>query len=117
MQEEEVLQIYCYDWFQRTYPELIGLLIHVPNGGKRNAREASKLKRMGVFPGVADFLFFYKSKTHFIELKTQTGTQSKNQKFFETKIVSQGFSYYIVRSYEAFKILISNIVQDENFFD
>jgi len=36
-----------------------GLLwCHVPNGGSRNVREAAKLKRMGVKPGVPDVLIF-----------------------------------------------------------
>lgn len=30
-------------------------LIHIPNGGKRNAREAARLKRMGVRAGVPDY--------------------------------------------------------------
>lgn len=36
-----------------TWPELV-LLFHIPNGGKRGKREAEKLKRMGVKPGVPD---------------------------------------------------------------
>lgn len=35
------------------WPEL-SLLHHIPNGGARNAREAAKLKRMGVLAGVSD---------------------------------------------------------------
>jgi len=34
------------------------LYTHVPNGGLRNPVEASKLKRMGVKPGVPDYLIF-----------------------------------------------------------
>ncbi len=40
---------------QKKHPEL-GLLIHLPLGGKRNAREAARLKRMGVRAGVSDYL-------------------------------------------------------------
>lgn len=36
-----------------TWPEL-ALLYHPANGGKRSKREAAKLKRMGVKPGVPD---------------------------------------------------------------
>ena len=35
------------------WPEL-KLLHHIPNGGRRNAKEAAKLKRMGVLAGVSD---------------------------------------------------------------
>ena len=39
----------------RTTPEL-GLLLHIPNGGKRNVREAGRLKAQGVRAGVPDLL-------------------------------------------------------------
>jgi len=35
------------------WPELV-LLHHIPNGGFRGKREAARLKRMGVKPGVPD---------------------------------------------------------------
>lgn len=31
-------------------------LVHVPNGGKRNAREAGRLRRMGVKAGYPDYI-------------------------------------------------------------
>lgn len=31
------------------------LLIHIPNGGKRNRREAARLRRMGVRAGIPDY--------------------------------------------------------------
>src|SRR5208282_3957950 len=42
------------DLHARRHPEL-GLLIAIPNGGYRNAREAARLKRMGVRAGVSDY--------------------------------------------------------------
>src|SRR5271166_6565935 len=43
------------DLHVRRYPEL-GLLIHIPQGGKRSAREGARFKRMGVRAGVSDYL-------------------------------------------------------------
>src|SRR5271157_2112047 len=40
--------------YAKRYPEL-GLLIAIPNGGYRNAREAARLKMMGVRAGVSDY--------------------------------------------------------------
>jgi hypothetical protein len=59
---EDRIQQECYRWFHNTYPELRGLLFHVPNGGKRDGREAKKLKTMGVVPGVADLIFLYNGR-------------------------------------------------------
>jgi hypothetical protein len=39
---------------ERKVPEL-GLLFHIPNGGRRNVREAARLKAMGVKAGVSDY--------------------------------------------------------------
>ena len=42
----------------------------VPNGGKRNAREAARLKKQGVLSGVSDLVVIWPpAKTAFIELK------------------------------------------------
>ena len=51
-------QIAVFQWAARMegrWPAL-ALLHHSPNGGKRDAREAAKLKRMGVKPGVPDLM-------------------------------------------------------------
>ena len=44
-----------------------------------------------------------------IELKTDKGKQSNEQKEWQSMIESQGFDYYIIRSLEEFKTLFSNI--------
>lgn len=43
-----------WQWAQYI-PELRDYLYHVPNGGKRNAREAGRMKAMGVRAGVHDY--------------------------------------------------------------
>lgn len=53
---EDTEQMGVIDWAQWNmgrFPEL-KLLFHVPNGGKRNAREAARFKAMGVKAGVPD---------------------------------------------------------------
>ncbi|MGH9351925.1 MAG: VRR-NUC domain-containing protein [Terriglobia bacterium] len=57
-------------------------LIAIPNGGKRNPREAARLKRMGVKGGVSDyFLAFPRNGFHglWIELKAEGGRVSEAQ--------------------------------------
>lgn len=50
-------------------------LVHVPNGGKRDPKEAARLKTLGVRAGVSD-LFFALSRLNYhglwIEMKRQT---------------------------------------------
>lgn len=59
IQHEAKEQEAVFDWAERMqtrYPDL-ALLFHVPNGGKRDRREAAHLKRQGVKPGVPDIWF------------------------------------------------------------
>lgn len=47
-------------------------LLHVPNGGRRNKREAAKLKKMGVRKGVSDLFLAWPNEQYaglWIELK------------------------------------------------
>ena len=56
---------------------------HVPNGGKRNAREGAKFKRMGVKAGVPDCIIINSTKEGdvgmAIELKVGKNTRSNAQ--------------------------------------
>tara|TARA_R110000851_G_scaffold332337_1_gene508162 strand:- start:4515 stop:4850 length:336 start_codon:yes stop_codon:yes gene_type:complete len=109
---EDRLQIDCYMWFHNKYPNLRGLLFHVPNGGSRSKREGAKFKAMGVYPGVSDFLFIYDNKLYCIELKIQKGKQSKVQKKWEDTVLNEGCIYNIVRSQSEFEVLIESILKN-----
>ena len=78
---------------QGKYPEL-SLLHSIPNGGKRNIREASRLKKEGAKAGVSDiFLPVASQGFHglYIELKVKGGKLSENQKWWITKTIEQGY--------------------------
>src|SRR4249919_2260459 len=90
---EHEVHLHCWQWVKNTYPEL--LIFHVPNGGNRNIAEAQKFKRMGVVPGVADFLMFTYSHAIAIELKDESGKQSDAQKNFQTRWESLGHKYEV----------------------
>ena len=107
---EDRLQQECYLWYHNTHREYRGLLFHVPNGGSRNAREAAKFQTMGLFPGISDFIFLWGGRAFMIELKNEKGSQQPNQKKWENTVVDNGFEYYIVRSLEAFQVLIGKIM-------
>lgn len=61
------------------------LLHHIPNGGSRNKREASKLKRMGVLSGVPDLHLPVASAGYnglYIEMKYEDGRLLASQREF-----------------------------------
>ena len=87
------------------------MLIHPANGGKRNLREAARLKKAGVVAGVADLLLLVPSKEHHmlcIEIKTRIGTQTKKQKEWQLIAEKSGKKYVICRSLEEFMSEIQN---------
>ena len=104
--EEDILLSHCFEWVWNHRPQTRRLIYHVPN------ESAKHLKAMGVVAGVADFAFHWKSKTYFLEGKTDSGTQSKPQKEFEKAVKEHGFSYQIFRSLEEFQTIINKILTD-----
>ena len=78
------------------YPEL-ALLYHIPNGGKRDAKTATILKRQGVKAGVPDLhLPVARGGYHglYIELKVGDNTTTKKQKdwLFSSSVLRVGRS-------------------------
>jgi predicted nucleotidyltransferase len=78
----------------------------VPNGGFRSKIEAMKMKTTGVLPGVSDLIIIKPNEILFIELKTDIGVQSKEQKEFQKRVELLGFSYYLVRSLQEFQQIV-----------
>jgi len=56
-QEEHQLQVAVAAFLDVALPRSVRA-IHVPNGGKRDAKTGARLKREGVKAGVADFVIF-----------------------------------------------------------
>lgn len=94
---EDNEQISLFDWAalqSGKCPEL-KLLFHIPNGGKRNAREGARFKRMGVKPGVPDlFLPVPRGKYHglFIELKSSNGKLTDYQRHWLQDLAASGYA-------------------------
>ena len=108
---EDDLQMQCVTWFRLQFPKFARLLHHSPNGGRRNAREGSRFKKMGVQPGFPDLVLLVASQdchALFIELKSATGRQEDSQKEYQALVEAQGYRYALVRSFDEFKKLIEN---------
>lgn len=104
---ENVIQAEIYKYYNNNFclktndPQCI--IFSVPNGGTRNIREALLLKATGVVAGVSDLIIVRKNEIIFVEVKTEAGKQSKEQKDFQKNIEKLGFKYLLVRSLEDFK--------------
>ena len=95
--EEDVEQMCLIRWAKANegaHPE-VGLIFHIPNGGKRGRAEAARLKEMGVKPGVSDlFLPVARDGYHglWIEMKRlDDGRPTKDQLKWIERMIAEGY--------------------------
>ena len=106
---EDDLQIACMSYMRLVHDDL--LAFHVPNGGKRNAREGAKFKRMGVLSGVPDILIAQPSGQYSglaIELKVGKNKPSANQLDVLGRFMKAGWYVTIVRELNDFIKLVDD---------
>ena len=108
---EESLQIACVQWFRLQYPNSI--IFHVPNGGKRNPREAARLKRAGTLAGIPD-LFVAEPCNNmsglFIEMKSPKGKLTDSQKDMSDRLLNFGYAFEVCRSIEGFVSIVREYI-------
>lgn len=71
-----------------------------------NAIQGAQRKARGVVPGVSDTLMLIaRGKYHGLccEFKTETGRQSEAQKEWQSLVESEGYFYFVCRSFEQFQ--------------
>src|SRR5690625_1534285 len=131
---EQKIQQECVIWFNNNYclkhseprctmfsvPNEIGMVIRgamLREGirpsvvNKIIAIVMRNMKRTGLSSGVSDTIVCLPSKVLFVEFKTSTGRQSKNQSEFEEVVDNLGLPYYIIRSLEEFQKLIKEHIE------
>ena len=110
---EDAEQMALFQWVAlhiNRVPEL-GLLIHIPNGGARNPREAARFKKMGVKAGVSDLflaackptgpLGFHDRLGLWIEMKAKGKYRSKSQTWWQDQMTIQGYRCRVCYSWQS----------------
>ena len=106
-------------WGCNTYG-LFGLLFHVPNEVERlpgettasHMRRISKLKSLGLTPGVPDLVLVWNGKVYGFELKDGAkGRVSEAQEKLHEKWRLQGAIVQVCRTLDEFKKMLKEIVQ------
>lgn len=109
-QTEARLQSLCFTWCWNEHPETRGCLFHVENERTNaNVIDGARRRSMGLVPGVSDLiLLMARGGFHglLIEMKTEVGYQSKQQKWWQSIVEAQGYKYVVCRSLEQFKQII-----------
>ena len=111
MKPEETIQSAIISYLRLALPNAI--INHAANegnrGGKQGLIDGFKRKSMGVTSGYPDIVIHVNGITIFMEVKTQTGVLSANQKNIKTILESQGFKYFVVRSIDDAKTSLKTI--------
>lgn len=84
----------------------LGLTVHhSPNGGRRDAREGAKFKRMGTKAGFPDLTFNYARKGYhglYIEIKPlKGGDLTESQIWWRDHLQKEGYAWYMARGADA----------------
>lgn len=109
--DESRLQKACVKWFRTQYPKYI--LAAIPNGGSRGEIEGAILKAEGVLAGVPDLFLAVPNHAErcgglWIEMKTEDGVLSANQKAIMPRLKDAGYKVVICRSFDAFESAIND---------
>jgi hypothetical protein len=70
----------------------------VPNE-RRNLKDMMRLKKMGLLSGIPDLIILHKGKTFFLELKSEKGTISDNQKIVQLRLCEMGYEVWTAYGY------------------
>lgn len=99
---ERDLQAKCVRWWNESGLE--GILVHIPNEGKRSRIDCAGLAALGIVAGAPDLLILLpNARAHLIELKTPIGEMSRQQRDFASVVQRLGHTFSLVRSLEEFK--------------
>lgn len=104
---EHTEQVKLVQRVRAFYPDVI--IAAIPNGGNRAASERVRLHSEGVLAGMPDIIVTEPANGFnglFIEMKTSTGVQSKEQIIIQAKLNQRGYLCLVAKSAtEGFNII------------
>ena len=77
----------------------------------RNKINGALMKAAGMVSGVSDLTLLHNGNVYFIELKTPKGKMSENQSNWKMTVEENGFPYYIIREFDDFRGLVTEIIR------
>jgi hypothetical protein len=100
--KESDIQIQIADWLRLYESARDFIFMSCPNEGKDrgNVARLMKLLRMGLRPGASDIIIFWQGRAYCLEIKTEDGVQSDDQKAFEADCARVGVPYAVARSFD-----------------
>ena len=118
-QLESIEQQRLFTWWRlegcKTYGLPACVLFAIPNGGKRNAREAAMFKAEGVVAGIPDLFLAEARHGHhglFIEMKAGRNKPTPEQADAMHRLTASGYLCAVCYTFEAFKELTGNYLKN-----
>lgn len=96
---EHSIQVKVVQYVRTFYPEVV--IAAIPNGAGTTARNRLHLYTEGLLAGMPDLFIAKACKGFnglFIEMKTDTGEESKEQKVLRKKLNEAGYLVFVARS-------------------
>jgi hypothetical protein len=103
---EREVHFHCQQWLEKSGIWGRYLIFHVPNERRGGIGAIVHFKRMGVRPGIADYLMFT-NRNAAIEIKDDKGKQRKGQEQFQRDWESLGHLYFVIRTLEEFQGIVT----------
>ncbi|WP_160067531.1 VRR-NUC domain-containing protein [Sphingobacterium bovisgrunnientis] len=111
---ESDIQKSCVDWFTLKYQNRgLGLIVSIPNEGRRNARTGGRLKKMGLKAGFPDLQIIKEKDILFVEMKTLHRNSQTSDKQDAVHVVLRQLKHKIVicRSIEEFIAVVDKFMK------
>ena len=108
-------QVKFVEYVRAKYPDL--LFTASTQGLKLTAMQGARFKKMGYLAGTPDLLFFQPTDEYhglFVEMKSERGIQSPEQRTFQGYAERSGYKYSLCRSAEKAIEALESYLQKEN---
>lgn len=115
LKEEQILQINLINWFKNEWPKFKDDIHHFANERRCSYHEGKILKRMGVTKGISDIhLGIPLNGFHglWMELKTESGILSEEQKEFIKRKNQMGYFAIAVWGLDVAKEVIKTYLKE-----
>lgn len=98
IQPEQLLCIQFYDEYRKVAHKAPGLVVHIPNEGKRHPIVGQIMIAMGMIPGTADYICGREGFVGLLEAKVPGNDQSEYQTYFQCMAEGKNMAYSIFRT-------------------
>lgn len=116
---ESAIQSSYITWLNFQYPKIAEVTAAIPNGGKREVKYGSRLKREGLKKGFPDVgVFTPRGRYHglFIEFKSAKGVVRKEQSIVMENLETEGYLCEACKSLEEAIEVTKNYLANNSSF-